>query len=227
MMFVCRPEFSFNDATCLEVLNPSVEFLVPMALGIETLKEAGGDGLREEVDVAQNADLLILLHPCLNLLFHLVDGAKRNVKLGELVVTAVVIGSSEVVPSVVVGNLDFGPISGIVNTATTLEKQMAGIRGDEILHQNVEIQRNQMRVVKTLVKVFRRIEMQNKVLIHKKVLFYLHCKSTQDLDNPPPFYSKVKAFFINRVINRVKTIKHSPVGAKDVKQVVECSATPA
>ena len=73
MMFVCHPEFSFNDAMGLEVLNPSVEFLVPMALGIVTLKEAGDDGLREEVDVAQNADLLILPHPCLNLLFHLVD----------------------------------------------------------------------------------------------------------------------------------------------------------
>lgn len=227
MMFVCHPEFSFNDAMGLEVLNPSVEFLVPMALGIVTLKEAGDDGLCEAVDVAQNADLLILLHPCLNLLFHLVDGAKRNVKLGELVVTAVVIGSPEVVPCVVMLHLDARQTSVMTGEVATIEEVGAGVGGDEILHQNVEIDGNQIQIVKTLVKVFRRIEMQNKVLIHKKVLFYLHCKSTQDLDNPPPFYSKVKAFFINRVINRVKTIKHSPVGATDVKQVVERSATPA
>ena len=201
IMFVCRPKFSFNDATGLEVLNPRVEFLIPMALGMVTLKEVGDDGLREEVEVAQNAVLLILSHPCLNLQFHLVDGAKRNVKLGELEVAAVVIGSSEVVPCVVMLHLDARQTSVMTGEATTIEEIGTGVGGDEILNQNVEIDGNQMRVVKTLVKVFRRIEMQNKVLFHKKVLFYLHCKSTQDLKSPPLFYSKVKAFFINRVIN--------------------------
>lgn len=202
-MFVCRPEFSFNDTTSLEVLNPRVEFLVPMALGMVTLKEAGDDRLHEKVEVAQNAVLLILSHPCLNLLFHLVDGTERNVKLGELVVTAIVIGSSEVVPCVVMLHLDARQTSVMTGEATTIEEIGTGVGGDEILNQNVEIDRNQMRVMKALVKAFRRIELQNKVLIHKKVLFYLHRKSTQDLKSPPLFYSKVKVFFINRVINRL------------------------
>ena len=105
MMLVCHPEFSFNDAMGLEVLNPSVEVLVPMDSGKATLIDTGTDRLLEEAEVARDAVLLKLPHLGLDLTLQLIHRAKRDVKLGKLVVAAVVIGAPEVVPGIVMLHL--------------------------------------------------------------------------------------------------------------------------
>ena len=152
-MLVCRPQFSFDDVFGLEVLNPRVEFLIPMALRQVMLKEVGNGFLHDEVGRTQDAVLLILSHPSLDLLFHLVDGAERAMEFAKLVVAAFVIGAPEVVPCVVMLHL-YGvePTSVMTGEVTTIEEVGTGVGGDEILNQNVEIDGNQMRVVKALVK---------------------------------------------------------------------------
>ena len=151
-MIVCLQKVSCIKSVGFEILNPSIEILVPMALQIATLKEAGHDWFCEEIEVAHDAVLLKLPHFGLDLLSQLIDRAKRNMKLGELKVAAVVIRPTEIVPCAVVGDFNFGPISGNSNTTTTLEERGTGIRGDEIHHRNIEFDGNQAREVKALVK---------------------------------------------------------------------------
>ena len=105
MVVVCRPDSSVNLVIGLDAFNPSIEALVPMTLRQVSLPNAGADRFRNEVKVARDAVLLILPHPSLNLLPNLVDGTKRAVELGELVVVALEIGATEIIPGVVVHHL--------------------------------------------------------------------------------------------------------------------------
>ena len=105
MVVVCRPDSSVNLVIGLDAFNPSIEALVPMALRQVSLPNAGTDRFRNEVKVARDAVLLILPHPSLNLLPNLVDGTKRAVELCELVVVALEIGATEIIPGVVVHHL--------------------------------------------------------------------------------------------------------------------------
>lgn len=123
-----------------------------MALRKITLKETGDDWLSDEVEVTRDAVLLILPHPCLNLLSQLVNRAKRDMEFGELIVTAVEISASKAVPSVVVFHLNARQTGVMTGKVTTIEEVGTGVGGDEILNQNVEIDGNQMRVMKALVK---------------------------------------------------------------------------
>ena len=128
-MFVCRPEFSFNYVLGLEVLNPNMEILIPMALRQVMLQNTGTDRFRHEVEVARDAVLLILSQPSLNLLFHLVDGTERAVEFRELVVVALEIGTTEIIPGVVVHHLYVRQIGVMMGKAGTVKEAGTGVSG--------------------------------------------------------------------------------------------------
>ena len=120
MMVVCHPEFSVNLVIGLDVLNPSIEVFIPMALHQAAFPNAGTTRFRNEVEVTHDAVPLILPHPCLNLLPYLVDGTKCAMELGELVVSTLKIGVSEI-PGVVVCHLDVGQIVVLMEIVATID----------------------------------------------------------------------------------------------------------
>lgn len=167
-MVICHPKVSCINVSGFEVFNPSIQVLIPKVFGEISFQGAGATSSRDETRPAHDAVLLVLEHLRLDLLSELVNGIQREVKSRELVATAAVVGTAEIVPSGFVGNFDFRPIGGKVDGATTLKKQGAGMRGHEIHHRHIEIDGNQIRDVKALFKVFGRIKLQNKALNHKK-----------------------------------------------------------
>ena len=123
MVVVCRPDSSINLVISLNAFNPSIETLVPMPLRQVSIPNARTDRFRQEVEVARDAVLLILSHPSLNLLPNLVDGTKRAVELGELVVVALEIGATEIIPGVVVHHLYVRQI-GVTMRQTNIVKEI-------------------------------------------------------------------------------------------------------
>lgn len=139
MMFVCRPEFSFNYVLGLEVLYPNMEILIPMALRQVMLPNTGTDRFRHEVEVARDAVLLILSQPSLNLLFHLVDGTERAVEFRELVVVALKIGTTVIIPGVVVRHLYVRKIDVMMGKAGTVKEAGTGVSHLESISRKCKI----------------------------------------------------------------------------------------
>ena len=162
-----------------------------MVFGEIPVQGAGATSSRDETRPAHDAVLLVLAHLRLDLPSELVNGIQREVESRELVATAAIVGTAEIVPSGFVGNFDFRPISGKVNAATTLKKQGTGMRGDEIHHRNIEFDGNQIRDVKTLVKVFGRIELQSIVLNHKKSCYFSSLQKYIGFEKPATVLIKI------------------------------------
>ena len=85
---------------------------------------------------------------------------------------------------------------------TTVEETGTGAGGDEILHQNVDIDGNQIREVKTLVEVFRFIDGFKIVQEFHKYNFLTLQKYTGS-EQPATALIKKLRLFINKIINRI------------------------
>ncbi len=146
---VCHPKVLTSREFGPQFFRTRSKFLVPIALNKVLVEKNATRLFSDDARRTEDAIVLKLAHLRLNFTFQFVDGAQSAVELGELVVAARVIGTSEIVPLGVVVQFQAGEEGGCAIAATTLIQRRAGKRGEEVVHAELEFDGNQTYVMET------------------------------------------------------------------------------